>query len=161
FVPIEEQILAEIGQPYTYSYRLAPETGLLRILTSPSDARIFVDDRVVGVGSYADRLPVGQHTVAVEAPDRPTERRTVMVQSQNERRLYVEMGPPRPPNGKIELLLGSTAIGLVEGGFLASAFVAEDEKPLIVLSSAAFGAAGFIVPYLLLPGEVRVSQSSL
>src|SRR5262249_44217895 len=38
YVPIEEEIVAEIGQPYTYSYRLAPQTGGLPVPTPPHDA---------------------------------------------------------------------------------------------------------------------------
>jgi PEGA domain len=159
YVPIEEEIVAEIGQPYTYSYRLAPQTGVLRVLTSPNDAHILVDDRAVGTGSYVDRLPVGQHTLSVEASDRPTERRTVEVGAEGEVRLFVAMKPARPPNGKIELLIGSAAFGLVEGGLLGTAL--STSKPAAAVTSAVIGAAGFLVPYLVLPPEVPTGQTSL
>ena len=159
YLPIEEQLVAEIGQPYTYSYRLVHETGLLRVLTTPSDARILVDDRSAGVGSYVDRLPVGQHEIRVEASDRPTERRTVTLDAHDEERLFVAMKPARPPNGKIELLIGSTAIALVEGGLFGTAVTTN--KPAAAAMTAVFGTAGFLVPYFLLPGEVPTGQSSL
>jgi hypothetical protein len=160
FIAVDEEIQAEIGQPYTYSYRLAPETGTLRVLTNPSDARILVDDRAVGVGSYVDRLPVGQHRVRVEAPDRPTETREVNLDATSEHKIFVGMRPARPPNGKIELLIGSSAFGLVEGGLLGTALFG-DTRPLAAVTSAGLGAAGFLVPYFVLPAEVPTGQTSL
>lgn len=159
YVPIEEEIVAEIGQPYTYSYRLAPQTGVLRVLTSPNDARILVDDRAVGTGSYVDRLPVGQHSLSVEASDRPSERRTVEVGPEGEVRLFVAMKPARPPNGKIELLIGSSAFGLIEGGLIGTAITTN--KPAAAATSAVLGAAGFLIPYFVLPPEIPTGQTSL
>jgi hypothetical protein len=79
--------------------------------------------------------------------------------AQVEQQLVVAMKPARPPNGKIELLIGSSAIALVEGGLFGTAITTN--KPAAAVTTAVFGAAGFLVPYFLLPGEVPTGQSSL
>src|SRR5215510_140085 len=38
YEPIAETLAAEIGQPYTYSYRLTPKTGTMQVLVSPGEA---------------------------------------------------------------------------------------------------------------------------
>jgi hypothetical protein len=158
FLPVVERIVAEIGQPYTYSYRLAPQTATLRVVTRPGDARILVDDRVVGAGVFASRLPVGTHTVTVEAEDRPTERRVVVLDVDSDLRVNVAMKPAQPPNGKLELLIDSAGFGLIEGGLLGTALT--DNKTAIIALAAGFGTAGFLIPYLALPDQVPVGQTS-
>jgi hypothetical protein len=128
------------------------------VATRPGDARILVDDKIVGVGTFSDRLPIGTHMVSVEAEGRPTEKRTVVLDADGDMPLSVIMRPARPKNGKIELLIGSSAFGLVEGGLLGTALT--DDKTAITGLSAAFGAAGFFIPYFALPAEVPVGQSS-
>jgi hypothetical protein len=159
FVPVTETVVAEIGQPYTYSYRLSPQTGTLRVSARPSEARILLDDRVVGTGVYVDRVPVGEHTITVEAPLRPPERRKVTVSTEREERLHVDMQPARPRNGKIELLIASSALGLVEAGLMVSSLT--EDRPTIGVLSVAGGAAGFFLPLLVLPRQVPTGQTSL
>jgi hypothetical protein len=159
YLPVVEDIVAEIGQPYTYSYRLEPRTATLRVVTRPGDARILVDQRVVGAGVFYGRLPVGTHQVSVEHEDRPTERRTVVLDNDADVRVNVVMKPAQPPNGKLELLIDSSAFGLIEGATLATAFT--DNKTAIVGLAALFGAAGFMIPYFALPSEVPVGQTSI
>jgi hypothetical protein len=159
FLPVTEAIRAEIGQPYTYAYRLAPQTGLLRVTARPRDARILVDERVVGAGVYQERVPVGEHTVTIEAPLRPPESRTVRVAREGITRLHVDLQPARPRNGKVELLIASTAFGVVEAGLVASALA--DNRVLIGGLALAGGAAGFLAPLVLLPREVPTGQTSL
>jgi hypothetical protein len=158
-VPIVETIVAEIGQPYTYSYRLTPETGILRVSARPRETRILVDDRVVGTGRFIDRVPVGERVVTLEAPLRPTEKRTVRVNATGVAELHVDMQPARPKNGKVELLILSTAFGVLEGGLVASSLT---DNPAIVGGAAvATGALGFLVPLVFLPRQVPTGQTSL
>jgi hypothetical protein len=159
FIPIMENIVAEIGQPYTYSYRLSPETGILRVSARPLETRILLDDRVVGTGRFIDRVPVGEHVVTLEAPLRPTEKRTVKVTTEDISQLHVDMQPARPKNGKIELLIASTAFGVMEGGIVAASFT--DKPPVIGGAALAAGAIGFFTPLLLLPRQVPTGQTSL
>ncbi len=159
FVTIEEKVVAEIGQPYTYSYRLVAETGTLRVTATPSSARILVDDRVVGTGRFAGLVAVGEHKVTVEAELRPPEHRMVTVRTGKDARVHVAMEPARPRNGKIELIIASTALGVLEGGVFVTA-VTED-RPTIAAVSLGVGALGFLVPYFFLPREVPTGQTSL
>ena len=160
FVPVVEPIRAEIGQPYTYAFRLEPQTGLLRVTATPRDARVLLDERVVGTGSFYDRVPVGEHTVTIEAALRPPELRKVRVQGgDGVTKLHVDMQPARPRNGKVELLIASTMLGLVEAGLVVSAL--SENRALIGGVALAGGAAGFFAPLLLLPKEVPTGQTSL
>lgn len=159
FLPVTETIVAEIGQPYTYSYRLSPQTGTLRVSARPSEARILLDERVVGTGAYVDRVPVGDHEVTVEAPLRPPETRKVTVSIEKEARLHIDMQPARPRNGKIELLIASTALGLVEAGVMVSSLT--DSRPAIGAVSVGGGALGFLLPLVVLPRQVPTGQTSL
>src|SRR5262249_6256172 len=98
YEPIAETLAAEIGQPYTHAYRLAPKTGTMQVLVSPGEARILVDDKVAGAGSYVDRVSVGPHAVTVEAEGRPTEKRIVVIEPDATTTLRVRMREARAPN---------------------------------------------------------------
>lgn len=158
YEPLVEDFHAEIGQPYTYSFRLVAQTGTLRIATQPGDARIVVDDRIAGIGRVRERLPVGPHQVDVEAEERPTERRTVVIAADDELALVVTMKPPRPKNGKLELLISSTAMSISEGGLLGSTFA--DSDAAIIATSLGLGAADFILSYFVLPSELPMGTTS-
>jgi PEGA domain len=159
YEPISETVVAEIGQPYTYSYRLTPKTGTVQVLASPNEARILVDDKVMGTGTYIDRVPVGAHTVVVEAEGRPSERRSVVIEPDVTTTLRVRMRDARAPNGKIELLVASTAFGILEGGILATGLTTD--RLIVGITSGAGGAVGFLGPFLLLPPDVPAGQTSL
>ncbi|HKA89329.1 MAG TPA: PEGA domain-containing protein [Haliangiales bacterium] len=159
YEPIAETLAAEIGQPYTYSYRLTPKTGTMQVLVSPGEARILVDDKVAGAGSYVDRVSVGPHAVTVEAEGRPTEKRIVVIEPDATTTLRVRMREARAPNGKSELLVASTAFGLLEGGILATGLT--EDKLVVTLATTAGGAVGFLAPFLFLPSDVPVGQTSL
>jgi PEGA domain-containing protein len=159
YQPISETITAQIGQPYSYVYRLLPKTGTLDVSVSPSDARILVDDKVAGVGSFGANLPIGHHLISVEAEGRPTEKRDILVEADAPTVLHVQMKLSRPKNGKPELLIASTTFGLIEGGLLGAGLT--DSNGTIAAASAVGGALGFAAPYFLLPDDVPVGQTSL
>jgi hypothetical protein len=69
------------------------------------------------------------------------------------------MQPARPRNGKIELLIASTAFGVIEGGIVAAAL--SDSPPLVGGIALAAGGLGFLAPLVLLPREVPTGQTSL
>lgn len=159
FMPVVDPIVAEIGQPYMYSYRLSPQTGILRISAKPRETRILVDDRVVGNGRFIDRVPIGDHHVTLEAPLRPTEKRTVKVTTEKPAQLHVDMQPARPRNGKVELLIASTAFAVMEGGIVAASLT--DDPTMVGGAAITAGGLGFLVPWLFLPRQVPTGQTSL
>jgi hypothetical protein len=156
---VTERVVAEIGQPYTYSYRLIPHTGTLRVVADPPSARILVDDRIAGIGSYVDRLPIGPHRITVEAEARPPAHRLVTVGAAEEQTVRVRLDNPRPRNGKLELLIASPAVGLIEGSVFAAGLT--DDSRVISLVALAMGGVGLLVPALILPSYVPVGATSL
>ena len=54
-----------VGEPYSYSFTLERRRGRLRVRTVPGDARIQIDDRVVGLGSFDGDVDLGRHVIAV------------------------------------------------------------------------------------------------
>lgn len=158
FEPIEQKIVAEIGRPYSYYFQLEPKKGLLRVVASPSDARIFLGDRLVGIGSYSERVPVGSYKVAVEAEDRPTERRAVEVNAGRTSDLTVSLRQP-PKSGRWELILASgLLLGTAAGGTVGALF---DQEPAVSFLVGVGGLGiGFGGAYLGVPDDVPVGTSS-
>lgn len=117
YEPIDTELALRIGQPYTYSYRLEERRGLLRVTTDPLSARIFIDNRLVAVGRFFDKLPVGQHEVVVEAEGRKPETRTVSVSSDRTEAVHVDLPAP-PQSGRWEIVGASSLIGGLSGGAL-------------------------------------------
>jgi hypothetical protein len=102
---------------------------------------------------------VGAHAVTIEAEGRPTEKRLVVIEPDMTTTVRVHMRDARAPNGKSEVLVGSTAFGILEGGILATGLT--DDKVIVGITSAAGGAIGFLAPFLILPSDVPVGQTSL
>src|SRR5204863_4564753 len=61
-------ITVRIGKPYSYFFPLRRLKSRLRIRTTPPDARILVDGRMVGQGLYDERLSRDAYKIQVEAP---------------------------------------------------------------------------------------------
>lgn len=158
YQPETVQVDAEIGQPYTFSLRLVPKTGKLEVTAYPGDARIYVDGRIVGIGAASDRHPIGSHVVTVEAADRPREVREVVLTADKTTSVHVKMRPPRPQNGRYELLIAGALIGIADG---IAAGLALDEQPEVIAGLAAFGGAlGFFTPLLFTGEYVPVGRTS-
>jgi hypothetical protein len=158
YEPIEQKIVAEIGRPYSYYFQLEPKKGLLRVVASPGDARIFLGNRLVGIGSYAERVPVGNYKVVVEAEDRPTERRSVEVNAGRTSDLTVSLHQPAK-SGRWELVLASgLLLGTAAGGTVGALF---DQEPAVSFLVGVGGLGiGFGGAYLGVPDRVPVGTSS-
>jgi len=158
YEPVSEEIQVQIGQPYSYYYRLEPKKGTLRVTTNPSAARIFVDNRLAGIGQYVEQLPIGRHNVTVEAPGRDTATREFEISAGRTTDLRIEL--PRPPrSGRRELMLASTIAGAVYGGGAFTKLFGEQtaEASAGVLVGLGLGFAG---SYLGVPTSIRVGTSS-
>ncbi len=159
YLTVTESFTAEIGQPYTYSFRLTPKTGRLNVTASPADARIFIDGKIAGIGTYTDRLSIGDHKITVEAAGRPPEERLVSLASDEVTAVSVKMQPPRPRNGRLELLIATTLGGIMDGVALGLGF---DRQPEFTVGLALGGGAlGFFTPYAFLPDYMPAGRTSL
>jgi hypothetical protein len=65
--------------------------GALEIDATPKSARVSVDGQVVGRGAWRGRLPLGEHTVEVRAPDFLSVTRKVQVERRKQRELSVAL----------------------------------------------------------------------
>ena len=158
YQPIEQRVVAEIGRPYSYYFQLEPVKGAVRVVASPVEARIFLGDRLVGIGSYAETIPVGRYTLQVEAEGRPTEQRSFEVVAGRTTDLTVELAA-KPRSGRWELVAAS---GLLLGS--AGSTVAEtlfDQEPGVASLAGLGGLAiGFGGAYLGVPSDLPVGTSS-
>ena len=131
------------GQPYSYYLRLEALTGTLQITATPGDSRIFLDDRLVGVGSYRDTLPVGRYEIVVEAPGRESRNEFAVIKAGDTKEVSLELAAPAE-SGRRSLLIAST-FGLgVTGGVAMSSIFGQDSAETIAssLAAAAVGAGG-------------------
>jgi hypothetical protein len=154
---VHEDVQLRIGQPYTFSYRLAVQEGQVRVTTEPFTARIFIDSKLVGVGTYVDGLPVGRHQLTVEAEGRPSHDETVEVRAGTVSEVHVRL-PAARASGRWELVSAAAALGTAAGSTIGDSLVDTD-------SSRAFltlGAAGLAVTsaYVGIPENISVGTSS-
>ncbi len=143
YEPISQAIELRIGQPYTYSFRLTDEQGPVRVTTNPLSARIFVDDKLVAVGTYVANLPVGTHKVTVEAEGRNPVSQPIEVEAGDTVNLFVTLPPPLT-SGRWELISAMTVFGAAAGGSLGSTVFAQDSTggSFITVGAAAIAFAG-------------------
>ena len=151
-------ISLEIGQPYSFYFQLKPQRGTLQILARPSDARIFINQQLVGVGRFIGERPIGAYRITAEARGRHTETTTAEVRA-GERTSAQLVLQAKPKSGRRQLLIASTlGGGLIGGGTLASIFEQGTTE-------AAFGSLlglgiGFAGGYFGVSGDITVGSSS-
>ncbi|HEX7842790.1 MAG TPA: tetratricopeptide repeat protein [Kofleriaceae bacterium] len=157
YEPTHQTIDVLIGKPYTYFVPLVPQKGRLTMQVSPPDARIFLGDRLVGIGHIDLALEASTYVVTSEAPDRITDRRRVEVIANQVKRVQVEL-TAQPQIGRRQLIAFSTAAG---AGATASLLYAFKDTRLAGLGSFGGGAAGFFGSLFLLPGDLPLGTSNL
>lgn len=157
YEPHHQAIDVRIGKPYTYFVPLVAEQGRLSMQVSPSDARIFLGDRLVGIGHIDIALPGNTYLVTSEAPGRVTDKRTIEVLANQVKRVQVELAGQRQL-GRRQLIGFSTAVG---AGATASLLYAFQNTGLAGLGSLAGGAAGFVGSTFLLPDDLPLGTSNL
>ncbi len=160
YEPITQELTIGIGQPYSYSFRLRPRRGRLRIHAVPGDARILVDDRVVGLGSYDGEVDLGPHTIDVDQPGWIPTRQTVEVRESSPAEASIALA--RPPAGARWLAIGgATAFGLYAGASVGALVDTSDAGSIAAASGLAGIAVGGIGGYLLIPEDIRHGTASL
>ena len=157
FVTVTKTINVRIGKPYTYFEKLTPLTGKLSVQVSPADARIFLDDKLVGLGRYEMDLAAQTYTVMSEAPNRITVSRRVEVLPNRVNRVQVEL-TPRPQFARRQLILYATLGGGVSSGLLTNAF---DDTSIAFYTSLGGTVAALGGSYFYLPDDVPLGTSNL
>lgn len=157
YEPHHQAIDVRIGKPYTYFVPLVAEQGRLAMQVSPPDARIFIGDRLVGIGHIDVALPGNTYLVTSEAPDRVTDKRKIEVLANQVKHVQVELAGQRQL-GRRQLIGFSTAAG---AGATASLLYAFQNTGLAGLGSVAGGAAGFVGSAFLLPDDLPLGTSNL
>jgi hypothetical protein len=155
---VTRSIDVKIGQPYSYYFRLEPLKGQLRVITEPGDARIFIDKRLVAIGSYTEQVPIGSHAIAVESPGWQPRSQEVEVNPGAARAVVLKLDRP-PRSGRSQLLVASTIAGAAfGGGALTTVF---EQGPLAGGGGALVGLAiGFGGGYFGVPRDISVGHSS-
>lgn len=157
FETVTKTINVRIGKPYTYFEKLTPLTGKLSVQVSPADARIFLDDKLVGLGRYEMDLAAQTYTVMSEAPNRITVSRRVEVLPNRINRVQVEL-TPRPQFARRQLILYATLGGGVSSGLLTNAF---DDTSIAFYASLGGTVAALGGSYFYLPDDVPLGTSNL
>lgn len=157
YLPHRQSIDVRIGKPYTYFVPMVAQKGRLALRTVPHDARIFIGDRLAGIGSVDTELEGNSYVVTIEATDRITERRQVEVIANQVQRVQVEL-LPKPQLGRRQLIGFAAAAGASSGGSLLYAFQDTGVSALGTLGGAA---AGFFGGVFLLPSDLSLATSNL
>jgi len=159
FDKIEQPLEIGIGKPYSFSYRLTPRRGRLRIQTVPGDARILVDDRLVGLGSFDGEADLGLHEIDVDATGWVTGHETIEVVDGAVASATVELEQP-PANGRWLAIIGATALGGYVGSIGGLITNANTDDASFGAGLATGLAAGAIGGYLLVPRDLRHGTAS-
>lgn len=156
FVARTDTVVVEIGKPYSYFFQLQRERGRLTVQVVPGNARLFLDDRFVGIGRYEADLPGDSYTLLVEAPGRIAERRKIEVKPRQTERVVVELSEV-PQSGRTQLLIyggvaGTAALGSAVAGLSEEAVTVGIFGGLLV---------GSVAGYLAIPERIPLGTSSL
>lgn len=158
YEPVTEELTLGIGQPYSYSFRLAPRLGRLRISAVPGDARILVDDRVVGVGSYDGEVPLGSHAIAVEQSGWQPAHREVEVKDVGIAETSIALQRP-PASDRWLAVAGAATYGLYVGGSIAT--ITEPTGEIAATATLGGVVIGGIGGYLLIPPDIHHGTTSI
>lgn len=157
YEPHHQAIDVRIGKPYTYFVPLVAQQGRLAMQVFPPDARIFIGDRLVGIGHIDVALAGNTYQVTIEAPERVTDKRQIEVLANQVKHVQVEL-PGQRQLGRRQLIGFSTAAGAGAAGSLLYAF---QNSGLVLLGGVAGGAAGFVGSTFLVPGDLPLGTSNL
>jgi tetratricopeptide (TPR) repeat protein len=157
YVPVTRKIQVQIGKPYTYYVKLEPLKGTLTVQVTPPDARVFLGDRLVGIGRYTDKLAGGEYLLIAEAPGRERYERTIEVLPNQSQRESVELAP-LPQTGRRQLVIASAIGGGIATGSLLYAF---QQTSVAGAGTIVGGAAGLFGSYFALPENTALGTSNL
>jgi len=154
---ITREVDVEIGKPYSFFFALSPKKGHLAVQAIPGDARVFLDNRLIGLGGFDDELPGGSYELVVEASGRLPERRRVEVVADRETRVTVRLAEP-PASGRTQLVIASSLAGLTAGAVTGVGL--GNEADAIALGAGIGLGVGSLGAYFGIPRDVTVGTSS-
>lgn len=160
YEPVEQPLTIGIGEPYSYSFRLEPRRGRLRINTVPGDARIMIDDRVVGQGSFDGELDLGPHKVAVDQLGWLPTHQTIEVREVGTAEASIALA--RPPSTARWLAIGGTTVyGLYAGASVGTLIDTTADGSTSLIAGLAGLVVGGVGGYALVPDDVHHGTASL
>lgn len=157
YEPIVQSLRVGIGKPYSFSFTLAPRRGRMRIQTVPGDARIVVDDRLIGLGSFDGEIDLGLHKIDVDASGWVAGHDTIEVIDGAVASKTIELSRP-PENGRWLMVIGTAALGGYVGA--AGGLISNVDSPEVGAGLGLGVAAGVIGGYLLVPRDLRHGTAS-
>lgn len=155
YQPETRTVTVGIGRPYSFSFRLEPRRARLRVQAVPGDARIFVDGRLAGLGSYDGDAPLGSHDLMVEAAGRVTRQLSIELVEGENKPVTVELDAP-PGSGRKHLIGGSIALGSLLGAGAGGLGGSESGGAGFLLGAVGGGLGG----YLFVPRDVSLGTGS-
>ncbi|MEZ4364414.1 MAG: hypothetical protein R3B48_29835 [Kofleriaceae bacterium] len=156
FVAQTSTVVAEIGKPYSYFFQLTREQGRLTVQSVPSNARLFLDDRFIGIGRFDADLPGDRYTLVVEATDRISERRVIEVTPKHTERVVVRLSA-KPQSGRTQMLI----YGGIAGGVVLSSALSGTAGNVATIGGVAGLAVGGVSGYIAIPEDLPLGVSSL
>jgi hypothetical protein len=168
YVPKERRISAEIGQPYFYQFTLEQQRELVTIRPNPLLARVFLDQKLVTTGIYADRLPVGKHKLLVEYGRHEPYEAEFTLRPGRKIDYDIVLKPP-PPQGRLEFVVGMGAYGaaalpliLFSSGAVSESTLRDPKTGLVLIPMIIGGAGlGALGGFFATPRGIREANSAL
>lgn len=168
YVAQERRIVAEIGQPYFYQFTLEQQRELVTIRPNPAQARIFLDQKLVMTGVYADRLPVGTHKLLVEYGNHEPYETDFNLRPGRKLEYDIVLKPP-PPQGRLEFVIGTGVYGgavlplvLYSAGVLTQDMLRDSKRGLVLIPMIlGGGGVGALTGFFATPNGIREANSAL
>ena len=162
YLPQSRRLIVDIGQPYFHQFTLNARLELVTIRPTPVAARVFLDQRLVGSGFFADRLPVGRHTLLVEYGQHEPYATDFELKPGHRLEYDIVLAPP-PPRGRAEFVAGMAVYGALSLPLgLHAAGVLGGGDRLLMLSTGMGGAGLYALGgFFLTPRGIRQANASL
>ncbi|HET9620964.1 MAG TPA: tetratricopeptide repeat protein [Kofleriaceae bacterium] len=157
FEPHTQAIDVRIGKPYTYFVPLVAQQGRLAMQVVPPDARIFLGDRLVGIGHIDLALDRNTYTVTTEAAGWVSDKRRVEILANQVHHEQVELAA-QPQFGRRQLIVYSALAG---AGATAALLFSFQNTALSGFGLIAGGGAGLVGSALFFPDHVALGTSNL
>lgn len=153
-VPMTQKVTVEVGKPYGFFFALTKQKGSVSIVAVPETARIFVDEKLVGVGAFAGELTAGVYQVRAEAAGFVAREQRIEVLPQQELRVVLQ---PRaiPESGATQAAWAALLLG---GAFFGALPTNTDTQVVAATGGALF--AGTLT-FAFVPKSFPLGTSSL